>query len=572
MAGSATNSQPPQIGTNASNKEVLANGNLNAASPAMYGGMDVSTTNGLTWGYLGGWYAGALVAKGTLTLTASTTNYIYFNNTTGAFSVSTTAPGAGNTLCYTIVTGASTITSWSDNRVITFGAGSGTVTSVGATGGVETDQTGGAAITTAGNVREAMYLAGGAVATAAYTWLTGDRAKTLVMNSATAVTQPLPAPTGSSGGFPSGWFGRVENIGAGTTTLSMPSSGVQLDGVANGTLALPQNTGVTFFTDGTNFFTVRGAASGGGGGMTNPMTTAGDMIYGGTAGAPTRLPIGTAGQALTVSGGNPTWASIAQTPVAAMAQNSSTQSLANNTTVIITGWTNTHDSSGGAWVPATGVFTAPAAGWYFVSAQAQLGSAAWTAGSYAYIAIVVNGVELIAGQHRIEAAINTYELTPVVASVVYLNKNDTVSAGVQQSSGATQALSGFPEYSFFSISQITPPGLAAQPVDLISFLPSTPAASAVCLSAITPQAVTLPAGLTGSYAKAGTAATASTTFSITKNGTSIGSINFAASATTGTFTFSSAVTTVAGDVIQIVAPATPDATLANINFALVGTR
>lgn len=30
--------------------------------------------------------------------------------------------------------------------------------------------------------------------------------------------------------------------------------------------------------------------------------------------------------------------------------------------------------------------------------------------------------------------------------------------------------------------------------------------------------------------------------------------------------------TTTGDVIQIVAPATPDATLANINFALVGTR
>lgn len=43
-------------------------------------------------------------------------------------------------------------------------------------------------------------------------------------------------------------------------------------------------------------------------GMTNPMTTAGDLIYGGASGSPTRLGIGTAGQVLTVSGGNPGWA------------------------------------------------------------------------------------------------------------------------------------------------------------------------------------------------------------------------------------------------------------------------
>lgn len=45
-------------------------------------------------------------------------------------------------------------------------------------------------------------------------------------------------------------------------------------------------------------------------GMANPMTTAGDAIYGGASGAPTRLPIGTAGQVLTVNAGAtaPEWA------------------------------------------------------------------------------------------------------------------------------------------------------------------------------------------------------------------------------------------------------------------------
>lgn len=45
-----------------------------------------------------------------------------------------------------------------------------------------------------------------------------------------------------------------------------------------------------------------------GSGMTNPMTTAGDIIYGGTNGAPTRLAKGTDGQVLTLASGNPSWA------------------------------------------------------------------------------------------------------------------------------------------------------------------------------------------------------------------------------------------------------------------------
>lgn len=49
-------------------------------------------------------------------------------------------------------------------------------------------------------------------------------------------------------------------------------------------------------------------STGGGGGMSNPMTTLGDIITGGVAGAAQRLPVGANGQVLTVSGGVPTWA------------------------------------------------------------------------------------------------------------------------------------------------------------------------------------------------------------------------------------------------------------------------
>ena len=83
--------------------------------------------------------------------------------------------------------------------------------------------------------------------------------------------------------------------------------------------------------------------------------------------------------------------------------------------------------------------------------------------------------------------------------------------------------------------------------------------------------VTLPASLTGSYATAGTAATASTVFTLKQNTTTIGTITFAISGTTGTFSFTGAVTFSAGDVFKIIAPATADATLADIAFTFKGT-
>lgn len=43
-------------------------------------------------------------------------------------------------------------------------------------------------------------------------------------------------------------------------------------------------------------------------GMTNPLTTTGDMIYSSSGTTPARRAIGTTGQVLTVSGGVPTWA------------------------------------------------------------------------------------------------------------------------------------------------------------------------------------------------------------------------------------------------------------------------
>jgi hypothetical protein len=72
--------------------------------------------------------------------------------------------------------------------------------------------------------------------------------------------------------------------------------------------------------------------------------------------------------------------------------------------------------------------------------------------------------------------------------------------------------------------------------------------------------------------KAGTAATAQTDFDLKKNGSSIGTVRFAAAGTTASYVSISASSWVAGDILTLIAPATPDATIADIWGTLVGVR
>jgi hypothetical protein len=59
-------------------------------------------------------------------------------------------------------------------------------------------------------------------------------------------------------------------------------------------------------------------------GMTNPMTTTGDIIYSSSGSTPARRAIGTTGQVLTVSGGVPTWATASSGSMTELASGSMT--------------------------------------------------------------------------------------------------------------------------------------------------------------------------------------------------------------------------------------------------------
>jgi len=119
MANSSTNLDA--LSSSQAGKEITANAYFDSASPATLYGRRQSTTSGLTWGYYGGnvLVNGALtqIANGTLSLTASASNYIEAEPTTGAVSSNTTGFTAGRTPLYTAVTGTSTVSSYTDHRL-----------------------------------------------------------------------------------------------------------------------------------------------------------------------------------------------------------------------------------------------------------------------------------------------------------------------------------------------------------------------------------------------------------------------------------------------------------------------
>ena len=107
--------------SNQASAEVPINENFEALADLAVYAKKASTTTGLTWGYYGGRWAGFAVADGTLTLTASSTNYIVAAKATGVLSVSTATTNWTDTTnyakVYQVVTGASTITSSASYRV-----------------------------------------------------------------------------------------------------------------------------------------------------------------------------------------------------------------------------------------------------------------------------------------------------------------------------------------------------------------------------------------------------------------------------------------------------------------------
>lgn len=251
----ADQTSPIQQISAATNAATRLNENFDAASPAMLYGRDAAATSGLTWGYIGGRLGSVPIASGTVSLTASDDNHLVAARTDGAVSVdvaTTDWDDAANFIrLYKITTGASAVTDYEDHRQAIGGGGSGSVAWADITG-------------------KPVVIAAGA--------------------DAAAARAAIGAGTSSFSGAYADLSGKP-TFGTAAALNVAASGNAAADEVVKG-----NDTRLS------------------GSGMANPMTTAGDIIIGGTSGAPARLAAGTnTTDALGMAAGAPTW--VKRTPL-----------------------------------------------------------------------------------------------------------------------------------------------------------------------------------------------------------------------------------------------------------------
>ncbi len=108
-----------------------------------------------------------------------------------------------------------------------------------------------------------------------------------------------------------------------------------------------------------------------------------------------------------------------------------------------------------------------------------------------------------------------------------------------------------------------------KPYDFFTNTIGSPVANAAVARFVVGRNFTTPLNLVGSQAVAEVAATASTVFSVNKNGVQFATITYGIGSAFGIFS-GTAESFIPGDKLTIVAPSTPDTTLASLTFNIVG--
>lgn len=182
--------------------------------------------------------------------------------------------------------------------------------------------------------------------------------------------------------------------------------------------------------------------------LANPMTTAGDIIKGGTSGVPERLAAGDDDDVLTLASGVPTWAPPAAGAVDyARVTRSTTQTISNTTDTPIEFDTEVEDTSGyHSTVSATSRFTVPSGKDGVFSVR---GGVFWdnnaTGQRQCYIS--KNGTA-IPGSYQVAAGNASFGIAQSTGAIVRLAATEYVEIEVWQNSTANRTIGNSPVAAF----------------------------------------------------------------------------------------------------------------------------
>lgn len=133
--------------------------------------------------------------------------------------------------------------------------------------------------------------------------------------------------------------------------------------------------------------------------------------------------------------------------------------------------------------------------------------------------------------------------------------------------------------SVYSIGPAQASDMPARTDALTDFLNGVPTSNEVMFQIPVAFAYTFAANFAGSWANVLVGPTATTVFQILRNGVEIGTITFSPTSPVdlyGVFAMTASpavpITLAVGDILEVVAPASPDATLAGLGFQVVATR
>ena len=256
-----------QVSSTAIQRETTINALLDAASPSTIYGRRASTCTGLTFGYYGGRMNGTSVANGTVSATASNSNYVVAHRTTLAVTVATSTTNWNDTATYgrmyKLTAGASSVTAYEDHRFGTGGilspaaAGDMVLADVQTVTGAKTFGTAGGAVSKfklAGSTSGSMTLDAPAVASgtavlpsnagnigylevpqnsqsAAYTTVMADSGKHLLHPSADTTARTFTIDSNANVAYPIGTaITFVNQASAGTLTISITTDTMRLAG------------------------------------------------------------------------------------------------------------------------------------------------------------------------------------------------------------------------------------------------------------------------------------------------------------------------------------------------------